>query len=112
MCPHETLTRDLIAGRIVGALFTDEIRCPVYVDDLCAALVELVASRFAGVLNVAGPDAVSRYELGVGYARLRGLDPAAIPASTIAAGGAPRPGDVRLDITLARRILRTELRGV
>jgi dTDP-4-dehydrorhamnose reductase len=65
---------------------------------------------------VAGADAASRYELGVAYARLRGLDPAAIPVSTIAervaAGGAPRPDDVRLDTTLARRVLRTELRGV
>jgi dTDP-4-dehydrorhamnose reductase len=115
-CPHETLTRDLIAGRVDGALYTDEIRCPVFVDDLSAALLELARSSFAGVINVAGADAASRYELGVAYARLRGLDPAAIPVSTIAervaAGGTPRPGDVRLDTALARRILRTELRGV
>jgi dTDP-4-dehydrorhamnose reductase len=111
-CPHETLTRELIAGRIVGALYRDEIRCPVFVDDLSAALLELAAAPFAGVLNVAGPDPASRYELGVAYAHLRGLDVASIPASTIAAGGVPRPGDVRLDTTLARRILRTELRGV
>jgi dTDP-4-dehydrorhamnose reductase len=111
-CPHETLTRDLIAGRVTGALFTDEIRCPVFVDDLSAALLKLAAVPFSGVLNVAGPDAASRYELGVAYARLRGLDVAAIPASTIAAGGTTRPGDVRLDNALARRVLRTELRGV
>jgi dTDP-4-dehydrorhamnose reductase len=111
MCPQETLARDLVGGRAAGHLFTDEIRCPVIVDDLCAALLELAASDFAGVLNVAGPDAVSRYDLGVAYARLRGLDPAAIPAGTLAGSGVVRPGVVRLDTALARRSLRTPLRG-
>ncbi|MEU8264885.1 sugar nucleotide-binding protein [Micromonospora sp. NPDC048999] len=42
---HEILTRDLIAGRVQGALFTDMIRKPVYVDDLADALLELAARR-------------------------------------------------------------------
>jgi dTDP-4-dehydrorhamnose reductase len=61
---HEQLTRDLIAGRVRGALFTDEIRTPVHVDDLAAALLEIAASDLRGVLNVAGADPVSRYDLG------------------------------------------------
>ena len=56
---------DLATGRTGGALFTDEIRCPVAVQDLASALLELVGGDAAGVLNVAGPEAVSRHELGV-----------------------------------------------
>ena len=43
--------------------FTDEIRSPVQVDDLAAAILALDAS---GVVHLGGADAVSRYE----FARL------------------------------------------
>jgi dTDP-4-dehydrorhamnose reductase len=81
---HEKLTRDLIAGRVDGVLFTDMIRQPVHVDDLADALLELATSDYAGILNVAGPDPISRYDLGVLMARRDGLDPARIPAGSIA----------------------------
>ena len=63
------------------------IRKPVHVNDLADALLELAASDYAGVLNVAGPDAISRYDLGVLMARRDGLDPARIPAGSIAETG-------------------------
>ncbi|MEU4689357.1 sugar nucleotide-binding protein [Actinoplanes sp. NPDC023714] len=107
----EILTHDLVAGRVEGALFTDEIRCPVHVDDLADALLELAAGDYAGVLNVAGADPVSRYHLGVLVARRDGLDPAAIPASTTAELGLQRPTDVRLVIDRAAAVLTTRLRG-
>ena len=106
---HERLTRDLIAGRVTGALFTDEIRTPVHVDDLADALLELAANGFPGVLNVAGAEAVSRYDLGVLVARREGLDPAALPAAASPPG---RPADVRLTGDLARTVLTTRMRGV
>ncbi|WP_018826034.1 sugar nucleotide-binding protein [Salinispora arenicola] len=56
---HEILTRELIAGRVQGALFTDMVRKPVHVDDLADALLELASSNYRGVLNVAGPDATT-----------------------------------------------------
>ncbi|WP_239175729.1 SDR family oxidoreductase [Actinoplanes cyaneus] len=108
---HEVLTRDLIAGRATGALFTDEIRTPVHVDDLAGALLELAGGDHAGVLNVAGPEAVSRYDLGVLVARRDGLDPAKIPATSLAALGLRRPADVRLAIGRAGKLLHTRLRG-
>jgi dTDP-4-dehydrorhamnose reductase len=108
---HELLTHDLIAGRVKGALFTDEIRKPVHVDDLADALLELAAGDYAGVLNVAGADAVSRYELGVLVARRDGLDPAAIPAGSLAALGLSRPADLRLVTAKAEKLLGVRLRG-
>jgi dTDP-4-dehydrorhamnose reductase len=48
---------------------------------------ELPGSDYAEVLNVAGPDAISRYDLGVLMARRDGRDPAQIPAGSIAETG-------------------------
>jgi len=109
---QESMVLGLLDGR-PGTLFTDEIRCPVHVADLAAALLELADSRFAGILNVAGPEAVSRAEFGALIARSRGLDAAALPTGlSTDAGLGPRPLDVRLDTSLARTVLRTRLRPV
>ncbi|SCF31659.1 SDR family oxidoreductase [Micromonospora mirobrigensis] len=104
------LCRDALAGRAV--LFTDELRCPVDVSDLAAAVLELVSGDHAGLLNVAGPEAVSRAELGLLVARRFGLDTAALKTTTTTAAGPPRPTDVRLDSSRAAGLLRTRLRGV
>ncbi|GAA3242182.1 sugar nucleotide-binding protein [Dactylosporangium siamense] len=106
---HERTCLDLAPG---AALFTDEIRCPIAVDDLAAALVALAATDYAGVLNVAGPEALSRHELGVRVAARHGLDPAAVPASTLAASGLRRPGRVVLDSSAAVKLLGLTLRTV
>jgi len=107
------LCLDLLTGRMPrAALFSDEIRCPMAVEDLAAATLELAASDHAGLLNVAGPDAVSRVELAVLVAARYGLDPAGMPVSTIADSGQVRPGHVRLDSSRAAGLLRTRLRGV
>lgn len=102
---HERTCLDLATGAATGALFTDEIRCPVAVDDLAAALVALAATDHAGVLNVAGPEALSRHDLGVRVATRHGLDPAAVPASTLAASGLARPARVVLGSSAAGMLL-------
>jgi dTDP-4-dehydrorhamnose reductase len=117
---RERLMLDLAAGRTTGVLFTDELRCPIAVTDVASALIELAvgeagggtteAAAFAGVLNLAGPDAISFYDLGVLVARKHGLDPANLPAGR--SGGLGRPEQVRLDCTLATSLLRTRLRGI
>lgn len=96
-------------------LFTDEYRCPVWVDDLAGALLELASldSDFRGsVLHVAGPQRLSRHEFGVKLCTFAGLDPAAITADVVAASGLLRPRDCTLDIRLAQHTLRTRLRSV
>jgi dTDP-4-dehydrorhamnose reductase len=108
---HELLTHELATGRVRGALFTDEIRTPVHVEDLADALLELAANGYAGVLNVAGAEAISRYDLGVLVARRDGLDPASLPAARAADLRLARPTDVRLRIDRATSVLRTRLRG-
>lgn len=90
-------------------LFTDEIRCPIWVEDLAKALLALAAGRHAGVLNVAGPVAVDRWALGVAMLRHSGLTPPPnVAPGTMAASGLSRPTDLRLDIRLARSVLGPE----
>ncbi|MDX3696654.1 sugar nucleotide-binding protein [Streptomyces europaeiscabiei] len=108
---HERHVHDLVAGTRDGVLFTDVVRCPVQVADLAAALLELAASDEAGVRHIAGPDALTRHELGVLIAGRDGLDASRLPAGRL--GGTSLRGalDVRLDGRATRRGLRTRLRG-
>ncbi|GIH65351.1 sugar nucleotide-binding protein [Microbispora siamensis] len=109
--PHEDLVHALAAGGMHGVLFTDDVRCPVHVRDLAAALLELAASDRTGIHHVAGADAVSRYELGCLVAQRDGIDPVRLPYGRRADTDLPGPLDVRLDCGLTQRRLRTRLRG-
>lgn len=108
---HERHVHALAAGAVTGALFTDDMRCPVHVSDLACALLELAASPYSGIHHVAGTDAISRYELGVLIARRDGLDQATLPTGLRAGTGLPGPIDVRLDSTNTQARLNTRLRG-
>lgn len=108
--PQQRMVLDLLDGQ-PGRLFADEIRCPIAVEDLAAAVLELAAGDHAGVINIAGPEAVSRYELGRLVAAAHGRSPESVPAGTLAASGLHRPPDLRLDLALARARLATRPRG-
>ncbi len=103
---------DLEAGKPVR-LFTDELRCPIWVESLAAAVVELAGLNYMGVLHVAGAQLLSRYEFGVRLLRFHGLDPSPIiPARSVAnRSGLRRPLDCTLDCSRARSLLRTPLPG-
>ncbi|MEU6350150.1 sugar nucleotide-binding protein [Streptomyces sp. NPDC047072] len=108
---HVRLVHDLATGVRDGVLFTDDIRCPVHVADLAAALLELASGNAHGVHHLAGADAVSRYELGVLVAGRDGLDASRLRAGRRADTALPGPLDVRLDSRATQRGLRTTLRG-
>nr|WP_018218825.1 sugar nucleotide-binding protein [Salinispora vitiensis] len=108
---QERLVHTLAADPTRGVLFTDERRCPIYVTDLAAALLELANSDYAGIHHVAGADAVSRYELGLLIARRDGLDETVLPAGRRADTTVPGPIRVRLDCTETQSKLTTQLRG-
>ncbi|MFJ3914440.1 SDR family oxidoreductase [Streptomyces vinaceus] len=109
---HEKLIHDLAAGTRDGALFTDDIRCPVHVADLAAALLELAMYETTGIHHIAGPDAVSRHELGILIANRDGLDASRLPTALRANSTHRGALDVRLDSRATQRALRTTLRGV
>ncbi len=109
--PMETLARALATGEREGLLFTDDIRCPVHVDDLTAATLELANARRPGMFHVGGPDALSRYEIGVAVCERDGLDAGRLRLGLRA--DLPLPGalDLRLDSSYTQTLLTTRLRG-
>lgn len=102
--------QEALALRRDVEFYTDEIRTPVRVVELAAALLELAESELEGTLHVAGPDAVSRYEFACVLAALQGRDPEEIR------GGPSPPGirarNVALDSSRAYGLLRTPIHGV
>ncbi len=94
-------------------LFTDELRCPVWVEQLANALLELVTLDGAdGVWHLAGPQPLSRYQFGERLVRAWGLDPAGITPGLSRESGHLRPRDCRLQISRAQARLRSPLWGV
>ena len=95
---HELAARDRR-----HTFFTNEIRSPIQVTDLAAALLELAELDATGPLHVAGADDVSRAE----FAEL-------IVGAAVRTARAPetRPLDCSLDSSRAQALLRTRLRGV
>jgi dTDP-4-dehydrorhamnose reductase len=95
-------------------LFTDEYRCPIWVRDLAAACLELAQHPYRGILNVAGPQRVSRWELGqklMGALGVRwgaNIQPGLTPESLRRA----RPRDCTLDVTVAGRLLQNPPLGL
>jgi dTDP-4-dehydrorhamnose reductase len=100
---HEPSRHELAALDPDAVFYEDEIRCPIQVGDLAAALLELAERDLAGVLHVAGADALSRADLAELVAG-RPVRRAPAPSG--------RPLDCRLDCCRARSLLRTELRGI
>ncbi|WP_371740221.1 sugar nucleotide-binding protein [Frigoribacterium sp. VKM Ac-2836] len=94
-----------------GHLFTDDVRCPVHVTDLAGALLELADARRAGMHHLAGPEAMSRYDMGRLIALRDGLDPTRIRATQRALQPMPGPLDVRLDSQATQRGIATRLRS-
>jgi len=109
---YERTTMDVLDGIVDMAFFSDEIRCPVDVGDLADAILELAGLDLSGPVHVAGPDAVSRYELAKLVAASTGRDPGLVRGVSSAAAGSTRPLDCRLDCGLARSVLATRVRGV
>jgi len=101
-------------GRRV-TLYVDELRCPTAVEDLAAQIWEIAqlpAADRAGVWHLAGPEALSRYALGLLIAAHEGLDPTGIVHALSASSPSRRPRDLRLLTTRADAALRTRARPI
>ncbi|MFI5695142.1 sugar nucleotide-binding protein [Kribbella sp. NPDC051586] len=101
---EEQRVRRLAAGE-PGAFYTGNIRCPIHVSDLASALLELLTSDVNGITHVAGPEALTRLELGRLIAIRDGLNPEALPSVP------GEPSDVQLDSHRTQSILTTRIRA-
>jgi dTDP-4-dehydrorhamnose reductase len=97
-------------GRV--RLFTDEHRTPISVLDAAGALLELARRpELGGIFHLAGPERVSRYELGLRMARAFGLPEERVIPISVADITFPdaRPRDVSLSSERAQRELETKI---
>lgn len=92
--------------------FMDEFRCPIFVDDLCEALLEMAFLEVPPILHIAGPERISRYNIVVKFTKALGLDERFIPKGSLDESGLVRPKDVSLLTSLAKNILKTKLRSL
>lgn len=92
----------------------DQVGSPTLVDDIAEASCRLVEAGAVGVFHIAGPDRMSRYQLGVEAARAFGL-PAEyiIPVTTAELGqAAPRPLEAGMVCDRLVNTLNWNLHGV
>lgn len=92
--------------------FHDEFRCPVYVKDL-VTIIWILTNRWISerkpmqlLLNVGGPDRVSRVQMAEAVAHIRGYSLSLIKSvsSSTVNRGVKSPADISMDIT---RLIRT-----
>jgi dTDP-4-dehydrorhamnose reductase len=115
--PMDPKTSILLSGLKTGLFqypyFRDEVRSPIFVEDLCKCLVELaLLSEAPRILHLGGPEAMSRYELARRIAEGLGFDSSLVPSAMQGDHSVTRPRDLTLDISLALKILRTRPRSL
>jgi len=98
-------------------LFEDEFRTPLEVSQTAAALVELLDRNDKGLLHLAGPERLSRLELGLIILRVHGLSEEEARAAVTCArqadveAGAVRAPDTSLSGRRAKKRLESPLDG-
>ena len=91
-----------LSGRTSMRFFTDEYRCPAYAYDVARAISKLARKPdVIGVLHVGGPEALSRADIAMRFARWQGHDPAAVQTALIADVGRERAGRIVLNSSRA-----------
>lgn len=94
-------------------LFNDVIRQPVWVETLAEALLRLVEVNYAGILNVAGRQAVTREEFGRRMLAWWGIEAGEMVQSGRAADISDTiPLDVSLTVAKAEQLLHMTFPGV
>ena len=108
---HQTrwVVNDANSGKLVR-LFTDEWRSPTWVDTLAYALLELGNLNYSGVLNVASPLALRRWDFGMLMFDLLRITPGPnVQRALLRDSGMERARDLTLDVSRAQALLRTPL---
>lgn len=101
-------------GEAEVQLFVDELRCPILADDLALLIweiAELEPSARAGVWHLAGPEALSRYTIGLLVAAHLGLDASRLKPA-FSDPQRPRPRDLRMRTARADAALRNRARTI
>lgn len=88
-------------------LFDDVLFSPLHMSTLALLLIEIVRNGVAGVFNVGSRDGMSKAAFGMRIAELKKLDASSAKVGTShqMPNRAPRPHDLRLDVSKLERVL-------
>ncbi len=92
----------------VFRLFVDELRCPIWVENLADVLLELATTDAPGIVHLGGPESLNRWDLGMGLLQHFGIMRTSnIQKGTIEESGLVRPKNLTMDSSRAERLLQT-----
>jgi len=88
-------------------VFADQYTSPTFCGDLANAILELSEKDFSGLLNVSGPDCMTRSECGSTIAEVFNLDKTLLKSVSLDSVGfvARRPKHACLDVSKVERLL-------
>ena len=93
----DEMMQTLIQGRTVRAA-TDQVFCPLHIDDLVAIIQELIDQRITGLINIGGDETLSRYSLALEACENLNISRTCIePISLDELEGPPRPKKTALN---------------
>jgi dTDP-4-dehydrorhamnose reductase len=106
------LVYDSLKSGVTFELARDMYFSPIYIDDAAEAITKLVTENMNGLYNLAGPDRISQYEMGLKIAKVFGLkEELIVPLSADELGLTVRmPRDLSLDVS--KIMMVTKIRGI
>jgi dTDP-4-dehydrorhamnose reductase len=107
-----TLLTELRKGVTSTAFFSDEFRCPIFVDDLCFMLAQLMELKPPQILHMVGPECISRMDFACKVAQAFKFSLHNVRSALLKDSGLNRPQYLCLDASLVQRILNYRIRSV
>lgn len=91
-------------------LFIDELRCPVWVENLAEVLLEVATKDVPGLVHLGGPESLNRWDLGMGLLQHFGITQTSnIQQGTIEESGLVRPKNLTMNSSRTKQLLRTPI---
>jgi dTDP-4-dehydrorhamnose reductase len=106
------LLTDLRKGVTSTAYFSDEFRCPIFVNDLCFMLAQLIDLKPPGILHMVGPECMSRMDFACKVAKAFNFSVHNVRTALLKDSGLKRPQYLCLDASLAQKVLNYRICSV
>ena len=106
------LVEDLQKGATRTAYFSDEFRCPIFINDLCYMLAELANIKPPKILHMTGPGCMSRMDFACKIASAFNFSLQHVKTALSTDSGLKRPQYLCLDSSLVQKILNYRIRSV
>jgi dTDP-4-dehydrorhamnose reductase len=106
------LLEDLQKGITRIAYFSDEFRCPIFVNDLCYMLTEMVNLKVPQILHMTGPECISRMDFACRIASAFNFSINSVKTALLKESGFNRPQRLCLDSSLGQKVLSYRIHSV